>query len=132
VTADPALSSDGAMLAYASDRSGMNNLDIWVQQTAGSQPLQLTRDLVDELEPSFSPDGSALSIAPNATAAASTLCRRLAGRSRGCSLPVAAGLVFLLMVSSLPTGLAPTSDLTPTPAAIARLSFLSAAVTHAR
>ena len=58
VTADPALSSDGAMLAYASDRSGMNNLDIWVQQTAGSQPLQLTRDLVDELEPSFSPDGS--------------------------------------------------------------------------
>ena len=58
VTADPALSSDGAMLAYASDRAGMNNLDIWVQQTAGSQPLQLTRDPVDELEPSFSPDGS--------------------------------------------------------------------------
>ena len=58
VTADPALSSDGAMLAYASDRAGMNNLDIWIQQTAGSSPLQLTRDSVDELEPSFSPDGS--------------------------------------------------------------------------
>jgi Tol biopolymer transport system component len=58
VTADPALSSDGAFLAYASDRAGMNNLDIWIQQTAGSSPLQLTRDSVDELEPSFSPDGS--------------------------------------------------------------------------
>ena len=58
VTADPALSSDGAMLAYASDRAGMNNLDIWIQQTAGSSPLQLTREPVDELEPSFSPDGS--------------------------------------------------------------------------
>ena len=58
VTADPALSSDGAMLAYASDRAGMNNLDIWIQQTAGSSPLQLTRDSVDEREPSFSPDGS--------------------------------------------------------------------------
>jgi Tol biopolymer transport system component len=60
VTADPALSSDGAMLAYASDRAGMNNLDIWVQQTAGSTPFQVTRDPVDELEPSFSPDGSRL------------------------------------------------------------------------
>jgi Tol biopolymer transport system component len=58
VTADPALSTDGAMLAYASDRAGMNNLDIWIQQTAGSSPLQLTRDSVDEREPSFSPDGS--------------------------------------------------------------------------
>jgi Tol biopolymer transport system component len=56
--ADPALSRDGAMLAYASDRAGMNNLDIWIQQTAGSTPLQLTRDPVDELEPAFSPDGS--------------------------------------------------------------------------
>jgi Tol biopolymer transport system component len=46
------------MLAYASDRAGMNNLDIWIQQTAGSSPIQLTRDPVDEVEPSFSPDGS--------------------------------------------------------------------------
>jgi Tol biopolymer transport system component len=58
ITATPALSSDGALLAYASDRAGAGNLDIWVQQTAGSAPLQLTRDPVDEIEPAFSPDGS--------------------------------------------------------------------------
>jgi eukaryotic-like serine/threonine-protein kinase len=58
ITASPALSSDGALLAYASDRAGEGNLDIWVQQTSGGTPLQLTRDSVDELEPAFSPDGS--------------------------------------------------------------------------
>jgi Tol biopolymer transport system component len=60
ITANPALSSDGALLAYASDRAGMDNLDVWVQQTAGSAPLQLTHDAVDEFEPAFSPDGSRL------------------------------------------------------------------------
>jgi len=38
----------------------MGNLDIWVQQTAGSTPLQLTHEAFDELEPAFSPDGSRL------------------------------------------------------------------------
>ncbi|HYU77363.1 MAG TPA: hypothetical protein VEK56_00165 [Vicinamibacterales bacterium] len=58
VTADPAVSNDGVLLAYASDRAGADNLDIWVQQTAGSTPLQLTHDFADEREPAFSPDGS--------------------------------------------------------------------------
>jgi Tol biopolymer transport system component len=60
IAADPALSNDGALLAYASDRGGMDNLDIWVQQAAGSMPLQLTRAPVDEHEPTFSPDGRML------------------------------------------------------------------------
>ena len=60
ITANPALSSDGALLAYASDRAGMDNLDIWVQQTAGSAPIQLTHEAVDEIEPAFSPEGSRL------------------------------------------------------------------------
>jgi len=58
VTANPALSEDGALLAYASDRAGKENLDIWVQQTVGSTPLQLTDDEFDEGEPAFFPDGS--------------------------------------------------------------------------
>jgi hypothetical protein len=55
---EPALSRDGTLLAFASDRSGEGNLDIWVKQTAGSEPERITRDTVDNHQPSFSPDGS--------------------------------------------------------------------------
>jgi eukaryotic-like serine/threonine-protein kinase len=53
---DPALSPDGKLLAYASDRGGEGKLDIWVQQVAGSEAIRVTRDASDESEPAFSPD----------------------------------------------------------------------------
>jgi serine/threonine protein kinase len=58
LTTDPALSPDGKLLAYASDRSGDGNLDIWVRQIGGDQPIRLTQDPANEREPSFSPDGT--------------------------------------------------------------------------
>jgi serine/threonine protein kinase len=58
LTTDPELSPDGKMLAYASDRSGEGNLDIYVKQVAGGEPLRLTRDPADDHEPAFSPDGT--------------------------------------------------------------------------
>ncbi|HYM11091.1 MAG TPA: protein kinase [Bryobacterales bacterium] len=58
LSAYPALSPDGRLLAYASDRSGEGNLDIWVQQIGGGEPIRLTRDEADEYEPAFSPDGT--------------------------------------------------------------------------
>jgi dipeptidyl aminopeptidase/acylaminoacyl peptidase len=56
LTMQPALSRDGKMLAYASDRAG-SALNIWVQQVGSSEPIQITKDTVDDCEPSFSPDG---------------------------------------------------------------------------
>jgi serine/threonine protein kinase/Tol biopolymer transport system component len=58
LTTDPALSRDGKLIAYASDRSGEGNLDIWRLQLATGEAVRLTRDAADESEPSFSPDGS--------------------------------------------------------------------------
>jgi Tol biopolymer transport system component/tRNA A-37 threonylcarbamoyl transferase component Bud32 len=53
-----AISPDGKMVAYASDRAEPGNLDIWVQQIAsGAQPIRLTRDPGRDSAPSFSPDG---------------------------------------------------------------------------
>ena len=57
---EPAISNDGTRLAYASDRSGDGNLDIWVQPVAGSEGQRITTDPADDREPSFSPDGQTI------------------------------------------------------------------------
>src|SRR6185437_5405675 len=58
LTTDPALSADGKLLAYASDRGGKENLDIWLQQVGASDAVQLTDDDGDESQPAFSPNGT--------------------------------------------------------------------------
>ena len=54
----PALSPEGSMVAYASDRSGEGNLDVWLQHFAGGEPIRLTSDAGDDWQPTFSADGS--------------------------------------------------------------------------
>ncbi len=58
LTTDPVLSPDGKIMAFASDRSGEGNLDIWIQQLATGEARRLTQDSSDESEPAFTPDGS--------------------------------------------------------------------------
>ena len=58
LTFQPALSRNGDLLAYSSDRAGEGSLDIWVQQLGGaSEPIRLTDHPADDTEPHFSPDG---------------------------------------------------------------------------
>jgi eukaryotic-like serine/threonine-protein kinase len=64
----PALSRDGNLLAFASDRNFASdsnhagnqagNLDIWIQQIGGSDPIRLTTDDADDSEPAISADGA--------------------------------------------------------------------------
>ena len=65
LTTDPAVSHDGKLLAFASDRDGRGNLDIWVRQLAGGEPVQVTRDAADEFEPDFSPDSTKIAYRSN-------------------------------------------------------------------
>jgi len=58
LTTAPSISHDGTMLAYASDRSGRGDLDIWMQKIGGSDPAQITIDPADDSAPAISPDGT--------------------------------------------------------------------------
>ena len=58
LTTLPAISPDGKLLAYASDRAGKGILDIWVQQLAGGDAVRLTDGRLNCAYPSFSADGS--------------------------------------------------------------------------
>src|SRR5215831_14807515 len=57
LTMDPTLSSDGTLIAYASDRGGKGNLQIWVQPVSGTEAVRVTQDSTDSYAPAFSPDG---------------------------------------------------------------------------
>ena len=56
----PAISPDGNLVAFSSDRAGDGGFDIWVRHINQPQPTRLTTHPADDWHPSFSPDGSRL------------------------------------------------------------------------
>jgi len=54
----PALSPDGKLVAYSSDRSVEGGQDLYVKQVAGGEAIRLTFDGAGNTRPDFSPDGS--------------------------------------------------------------------------
>ena len=53
----PAISQDGHLVVFSSDRADQHNLDLWVKQADGGDPVRLTSGAADEVEPDFCPDG---------------------------------------------------------------------------
>src|SRR5581483_4417598 len=55
----PAISRDGKLLAYSSDR-GRGDLNIWIRPIGGGTPVQLTHDAASDHSPDFAPDGTVI------------------------------------------------------------------------
>ncbi len=58
LTTSPSVSRDGTLLAYASDRAGRGDLDIWLERLGAGDPIRLTTDAADDSAPDISPDGT--------------------------------------------------------------------------
>lgn len=61
----PAISADGKLVAYVSDRSG--KYEIWLQQVGGGQPIQVTHSARPTVLPQFLPDGTRILFATTAS-----------------------------------------------------------------
>jgi Tol biopolymer transport system component/predicted Ser/Thr protein kinase len=114
-TGDPTISSDGKLVAYASDRSGEGHFDIWVQHVGARDAARLTHDPADDWQPSLSPDGSRVvyrsESGPGALYVVSTLGgqpKKLAERGRLPRFsPDGSQVSFLRDVGYAPTWLLP-------------------------
>jgi hypothetical protein len=60
----PAWTPDGRSLVFSSDRAG--SWDLWRVDASGGEPVRLTSDPGDELEPAVSPDGTRIAYATGA------------------------------------------------------------------
>ncbi len=57
-TSEPAISGDGKLIVYSSDRNGKGDQDIYAQPLQGGQATRLTFHEARDCRPDISPDGS--------------------------------------------------------------------------
>ncbi len=79
---DAAISPDGKLVAYASDRGESGNLDIWVQQVDGGGAARITNDPADDYGPTFSPDGTQIAFRSDREGGGIYVAPRLGGEAR--------------------------------------------------
>ena len=82
LTTEPSISADGRIIAYASNRSGDDNLDVYVQQTSGGAAIRLTNDPADDRTPTVSPDGSVVAFRSDRSPAGIYLVPAFGGNAR--------------------------------------------------
>ena len=82
LTTEPSISADGRVIAYASNRSGDDNLDLYVQQTSGGAAIRLTTDPADDRTPAVSPDGSVVAFRSDRSPAGIYLVPAFGGNAR--------------------------------------------------
>ena len=91
LTTDPALAPNGDLLAFASDRGGRGDLDIWIRQPQGGEPIRLTNSPENDREPSFSPDGTKIAFHSNREGGGLYVMPALGGESSHPARKIASG-----------------------------------------
>ena len=90
----PALSPDGKMLAFASDRGSKGHRSIWIQRVDSRQPTQLTDSAYDEDGPAFSADGTRIAFTSHRADGPASISVPATGGMPSCSPKARSSAVF--------------------------------------
>jgi TolB protein len=91
---EPALSPDGSLIAFVSERSG--NKDLWLVDARGGEPLQLTTEEGSDHSPAWYPDGCCIAFVSDRT-----------GESAVWKLPRLGGSATLLLADATDPAISP-------------------------
>ncbi len=82
LTHEPAISLDGKLVAYSSDRASPGKFDIWVQQIGAFDAIRRTTHQAHDREPVFTPDGQSIVFSSDRDGGGTYIMDALAGEPR--------------------------------------------------